>query len=565
VKASQLRARYWRIVAFFARLAIGVAIWELLLPRLGLGRVSRARRESRNRRAAVRFRALAIRRGGLMIKVGQFLSARLDVLPPEITKELAGLQDEVPPVAFALLVDSASVELGRPLAESFAWIDPEPLAAASLGQVHRARLFAEDERAIGFGDVVVKVQRPGIAEVVDVDLAALRRVGTWLQRYRPVSRRADVGALVEEFSATVHEELDYLAEGGNAERFAVQFQDSPHVRVPRVVWKVTAGRVLTLQDVSAIKIGDHDAITAAGIDRAEVARTLFETYVQQILHDGFFHADPHPGNLFVSPGGRDGQGDGGRGWQLTFVDFGMVGRVPDHLRAGIRELFVAIVTQDGPRLIRSFTTLGVLLPGADLERIEAASVQLFERFGGMAVGELRNVDPRQFADFSLQFQELLLDLPFQVPENLLVLGRCVGLLSGMCTGLDPKFNIWEAVTPYAAEFVGDGTSTTQTVLAEATRVLQLAVGLPGRADRVLRQAERGELAIRTPRLDLRVDRLERAVQRQTATILGSAFLVSGAVVRAGDHGLSNVLMAVAALLCLRALFGGGRGRRHPGR
>ena len=563
MKSSQLRVRYWRIVSFFGRLTLSFAFWELVLPRLGLGRVARARRSQRNRRAAVRFRALAIRMGGLMIKVGQFLSARLDVLPPEITSELAGLQDEVPPEDFDVLRGFAEADLGRPFAEGFAWIDPTPLAAASLGQVHRARLFPEDARSLGFGDVVVKMQRPHIEQVVEVDLAALRRVGTWLQRYRPVSRRADVGALVEEFATTTREEIDYLAEGSNAEAFAAQFADQPRVRVPVVVWKLTTRRVLTLEDVAAIKIGDHDAITAAGISRADVARALFETYLQQILQDGFFHADPHPGNLFVTPlDGDDGRGH--RDWKLTFVDFGMVGRVPEHLRAGIRELSVAIVTQDGPRLIRSFKTLGVLLPGADLGRIEAASIQLFERFGGVALGDLKDVDPHQLVDFGLQFQELLLDLPFQVPENLLMLGRCVGILSGMCSGLDPAFNVWEAITPYATQFVGDDASTTQTMLEEASRLFRLALTLPGRADRVLTQMERGELAVRTPRLDLRISRLERAVNRQTTGIMGGAFLVSGTVVRGTDHRLSDVLIAVAVLLCLRALLTGRGGRRHSG-
>jgi predicted unusual protein kinase regulating ubiquinone biosynthesis (AarF/ABC1/UbiB family) len=561
--SSQLRVRYWRIVAFFARLTASFVLWEIVLPRLGLRRWSRRRRLQRHRRAAVRFRALAIRLGGLMIKVGQFLSARLDVLPPEITDELAGLQDEVPPVEFEALRASAETELGRPLAETFAWIDPVPLAAASLGQVHRARLFPEDAQALGFGDVVVKVQRPAIEQVVEVDLAALRRVGKWLQRYRPVSRRADVGALVEEFATTAREEIDYLAEGSNAETFAAHFVDVPHVHVPVVVWKLTTRRVLTLEDVAAIKISDHDAITAAGIDRADVAHVLFETYVQQILHDGFFHADPHPGNLFVTPADPGPASGGGRNWRLTFVDFGMVGRVPEHLRAGIRELFVAVMLQDGPRVVRSFTTLGVLLRGADLAQIEAASIQLFERFGGLAVGDLKDIDPAQFAGFGLQFQELLLDLPFQVPENLLLLGRSASLLSGMCTGLDPKFNVWEAITPYAMEFLGEDSSTSQVVRDEATRLFQLALTLPGRVDRVLMQAERGDLAVRTPRLDLRIGRLERALNRQTTGIVGGAFLVSGAIVRAGDHRLSDVLLVVAVVLCLRALVAG-RGRRHPG-
>ena len=221
MKASRLRARYWRILFFFGRLTGSFIVWELVLPRIGFGRAARAGRSERNRRAAVRFRALAISMGGLMIKVGQFLSARMDVLPPVITKELAGLQDEVPAEDFAAIRLLAEGEFGHSLSDLYAWVDETPLAAASLGQVHRARLREHDADACGFADVVVKVQRPHIEQIVEVDLAALRRVGGWLQRYKPVSRRADVNALVEEFAATTRDEVDYLAEAKNAETLSL--------------------------------------------------------------------------------------------------------------------------------------------------------------------------------------------------------------------------------------------------------------------------------------------------------------------------------------------------------
>ena len=557
MKASQLRARYWRIVAYFARVTLGFIVFEIVFPKLGLGAVTRSRRLRRNQRAAARFRTLAIRLGGLMIKVGQFLSSRLDILPAEITQELAGLQDEMPPVDFELLRAHAEAELGGPLEAHFAHVDPSPLAAASLGQVHRARLLPADAEGLGFSNVVVKVQRPYIEQVVEVDLAALRRVGTWLQRYKPVSRRADVIALVEEFAATTRDEIDYLSEGGNAEVFNEHFLDVPHVHVPVVVWRLSTRKVLTLEDVAAIKIGDYDAITAAGIDRAEVARVLLETYMQQILEDGFFHADPHPGNLFVTP--LDGIGpDGKRDWKLTFIDFGMVGRVPDNLRAGLREMFIAIATQDGPRLIQSFKTLDVLLPGADLARIESASIQLFDRFGDMTIGDLKDIDPKELMNFGLQFQELLLDLPFQLPENLLLLGRTVAILSGMCAGLDPDFNVWASITPYAARLVGEeGGDGWQAFRDEAGKLLQLALTLPGRADRVLTQMERGDLVVQTPRLDLRLRTVERAIQRQTWALLDVGLLIAAAIVRESDRGLSNALFAAAALLGVRVILSGG--------
>ena len=559
MKSSQLRARYWRIVFFFGGVTANFIFWDIFLPRIGLRGWSNKTRSERYRRIAVRFRALAIRMGGLMIKVGQFLSARLDVLPLEITQELAGLQDEVPAENFADLRAQAELDLGGPLSEFYAWIDETPMAAASLGQVHQARLLEAEAEIHGFDDVVVKVQRPFIDQIVDVDLAALRRVGGWLQRYKPVAKRADVPALVEEFAATTYEEIDYVAEARNAETFRDNFQDNPRVKVPEVVWGLTNRRVLTLENVSAIKLGDYEAITAAGIDRSDVAQALLDAYMQQILEDGFFHADPHPGNLFVTPL-DDYDEDGNRDWRLTFIDFGMVGRVPENLQTGLREVLIAVGTQDAPRLVASYQTLGVLLPSADIKLIERASQQLFERFWGMSMSDLRSIDHAEMMQFTLQFRELVLDLPVQLPENLLLLGRTVALLSGMCTGLDPEFNLWTSISPYATKLISEeGGSTFKTVLAEATKIFQVLVGLPGRTDRVLSTIERGELNVRTPLLDMQVRRLDRSVNRLSGGLVFAALLVAGAVTLGTDPVLGKWLMAGSVLPLLWMMLGG-RGR-----
>ena len=269
--AGNNRARYRRILRF-AAWHLALTWWfELLLPRIGLARIAERTRTRRMRSFAQRFHALAVDLGGLMIKVGQFLSSRLDVLPPEITKELEGLQDEVPPVPFAAIRALAEAELRAPLSKVFASVEETPIAAASLGQAHRAQLLPADAADAGLHSVVVKVQRPGIDAIVDVDLAALRKVGGWLSHVRLVSARADMPALVEEFAQTSLEEIDYLHEAVNAERFAADFADDDRVTVPDVVWERTTRRVLTLEDVTAIKITDLTALLAAGIDPAEVA------------------------------------------------------------------------------------------------------------------------------------------------------------------------------------------------------------------------------------------------------------------------------------------------------
>lgn len=539
-----LRVRYWRIVLFFARVTTSIIFWDIVLRQIGLGFLSRATRPRRLRQIAVRFRALAIRLGGVMIKVGQFLSARLDVLPSEITDELAGLQDEVPPEEYDPIRNQAEREFGSPIDEVFLSFEKEPVAAASLGQVHCARLFSNDAEAMGFENVVVKILRPNIEQIVEVDMSAIRVVGSWLKRYRPVSERADVMAIVGEFDAILKAELDYLSEGKNAEVFAANFNDDGGVHVPRVVWSRTTRRILTLEDVTAIKITDYDAITNAGISRAAVAERLLAAYLKQIFEDGFFHADPHPGNLFVLPLPEKNE-DGSTRFRLTFIDFGMVGRMPGTLVEGLREAAISIGLQDAPRLIRSYQTLGVLLPTANVKLLEEASAQVFDRFWGMSMNELRSIRHAEMMKFGLQFRDLMLTMPFQLPENLLLLGRTMGILSGMCTGLNPEFNLWLQLAPYARKLTeGEDGSPLDVFFDEAEQFFKTLIAIPGRAERVLGRIERGELNVQIPLVNLQISYLERSLNRLTGGIVFLGLLVAGAILYD-----ANALIA-------RGLFGG---------
>lgn len=555
MKQSTLRLRYWRIVLFFGRVVFGFVAWEVVGPRLGLRRLAERTRERRLQRTAARFRVLAIALGGLMIKLGQFLSSRLDVLPRSITNELSGLQDEVPAEELDALLSVATAELGGPLSEHFAWFDEEPLAAASLGQAHRARLRDADADELGFRDVVVKIQRPHIQQVIEVDLAALRRVGRWLTRYRPIASRANVPGLVEEFAHTSLNEVEYLAEAANAERFAENFAADPRVKVPRIVWELTSRRVLTMEDVSAIKIADHAAITAAGIDRGQVATVLVESYLQQIFRDSFVHLDPHPGNLFVTPITDPAPGE--PAWKLTFIDFGMMGEVPENLREGLTEALISVGLRDGARAVRSMEILNVILPGADMHLIERASTEVFARFGGMSMDELVNVPPEEMIEFAGQFRELVFELPFQVPEDMLMLGRSVGILSGVATGLEPSFNVWAVLTPYAATLVsGEGGLSVGRIVKEAADLGRTLLALPGRVDRVLTSAERGELTVRTPRVAAQVERLNRTARGTNGVLVFAALLLAGAVALGTDPVLGRWLMGLSAAPLLWAMIAG---------
>ncbi len=538
MQSSRLRARYRYIMGFFARATASFVFWELVLPRLGLRALARRTRSGRYKKIASDFRAMAIRMGGVMIKVGQFLSARLDVLPVEITEELSGLQDEVPAEDFEAIRELAETELGAPLEEKFERFESQPLAAASLGQVHRARLRAQAAEAEGFQDVVVKIQRPFIDQLIAVDFLALNRVAGWLMRYKPISKRVDVRALIAELETTVHQEIDYLSEGRNAETFAKNFAGRKNIHVPRVVWSHTTERVLTLENVYAIKITDYDVITAAGIDRADVARVLLKTYLKQIFEDGFFHADPHPGNLFVTP--RPVTEENRTGWQLTFVDFGMVGTVPEGLRDGLRDMLIGVGTRNAAKVVESYQALGVLLPSADLKLLEEAETQLFDRFWGMSMNELRNVNPVEMHRFAMQFRELMYEMPFQLPHNLLLLGRTVAILSGMCTGLDPNFNLWGELAPYAQKLVKEtGISDWDFWLDQIGDLVKQLVAIPTQTGRVLTRLERGELNVNVPQVNRQIYHLEGAVNRLVGSIVFVAFLLGGVML----YNDTNILPA----------------------
>ncbi len=557
-----MRARYRRITRFAARYLVQAWWFELLLPRVGLGTWAARGRARRLQRIARRFHDLAVELGGLMIKVGQFMSSRLDVLPPEITTELEGLQDEVPPVPFPDIRALAEAELGVSLDVAFAAVDPHPLAAASLGQAHRARLAATDALDTGLSGAVVKIQRPGIDDVVAVDLRALRKVAVWLARVAVVRDRVDVPALVEEFAVTSLEEIDYLGEASHAERFAADFADDPRVAAPAVVWERTTRRVLTLEDVTAIKINDVGALRAAGIDPAEVAQEFAAVMFDQLFEHGFFHADPHPGNVFVTP--LTGEEEGRR-WRFTFVDFGMMGEVPTGLRRGLRRILIAAASRDGMGLVDGIREVGVLLPTADTVELERAMTQLFARFGGMGFAELQAVDPREFRAFAVEFGDTVRALPFQLPENFLLVIRAMSLTSGMCSSLDPAFNIWDAVEPYAQRLIREESgNVVQAAVREVAAVAGIAVRLPRRLDDLATRIEQGRFAVQTPQLDRRLRGLERLGRRILSAVLFTGLLIGGILLRAEDAVAGGALMAVSVLPLLHALLAGIIARRSGG-
>lgn len=554
------KRRYRRIIWFFAKILLVFVFWDLVLPKFGLRKLVNQNRPERLRRSARAFRMLAIQMGGVLIKVGQFLSSRVDVLPDEIVTELEGLQDEVPAEDFQAIKNLAEKELGEPLSQIFYEFGEHPLAAASLGQVHWARLSNssnEEDPAhnnLSIQDVVVKVQRPDIELIIATDLAALRTVGSWLRHYRPINLRVDISALLAEFTRILYEEIDYLAEGKNAEIFAQYFKDEPGIRVPRVYWAQTTKRVLTLENVMAIKITDYQKIDEAGIDRKEVASRLLNTYLKQIFEDGFFHADPHPGNLFIYPMADVVEDDKSK-WALTFVDFGAVGKVPPKILDGLREMLIAVGTKDAPRMVRSYQILGVLLPHADLAMIEKAEARAFERFWGKTMNELQHVHTQEIKEFAHEFRELIYTMPFQVPHNMIYLVRTVGILSGICTGLDPEFNVWQHLAPYAQKLIArDASSNLDVWLAEIKKLAGSVFTLPMEIKSAVNKINRGEIEVKAPEVVQDITRLITAVKQLVAGIIFCGLLLGGVQLYISElHNLGILLFCLSGF-CLGYLL-----------
>ncbi len=550
------RRRYRRILRFFAGMIGHLILLDIVLGRLPFIRQRiQASRAARLRRMARHFRTLAVTMGGVLIKLGQFLSARVDVLPAEITEELAGLQDEVPPVPFGAIEVALQQELGS-ISAHFVDFESIPLAAASLGQAHRARL--RNDRG-ELSNVVVKVQRPGIEDVVRTDLAALRVVARWVMRYKPIRRRANVPALMEEFARTLWEELDYYAEAANAERFAQLMAGETDVAVPAVYHAHSTSRVLTLENVEGIRIDNVTAMQAAGISPTAVAERLLDVYFKQVFQEGFFHADPHPGNIFVRPRPRPPEAtiETPTPFQITFIDFGMMGNIQTLMGENLRRILLAVAKRDAAALTQIYSDMGFFLAGADLDRITEAQEAVLGRLWGRSLQEMARPSREEVQELGSEFKDLLREFPFQVPQDFIYLGRAVGMLSGLTSQLHPDVNLWTQMERYALEIVGNEGAklfAPDLLLAE----LRTLIAVPGQMRRLLQLAETGKLQVRTVEdigTTRRLARLERRVNRLNTTVLASAALVAGTLLYTnGNTVVALLFWGIAGVLVVMSLL-----------
>jgi predicted unusual protein kinase regulating ubiquinone biosynthesis (AarF/ABC1/UbiB family) len=370
-----------------------------------------------------------IKLGPTFIKIGQALGTRADLLPVAFVKALGELQDNVPPFANEIAFARIEQELGKKITEVYLEFDPDPIAAASLGQVYRARLKTGEE-------VAVKVQRPNLSEIIKGDIQILQKIVKLSDRFPSLTENADWKGMLEEFEATIKEEMDYVAEAHNAERFRHNFRDWKEVYVPKIYWHATTSKVLTMEFIRGTKVVELDELRARGIAPEKVNRLLIRTYLKQLLEDGFFHADPHPGNLLVMKDGR-----------LAFFDFGMVGRITPKLQAKMIDAFFHVVGKDPAGIAQDLIDLNFLKPGVNPEVVRPVVEKMFQYHLNLKLKDVK------FKELTYELADIMYDYPFRLPSNFTYIIRALMTLEGIGVITDPEFNFFETAKPYAKEFM----------------------------------------------------------------------------------------------------------------
>ena len=484
----------------------------------------------RRRSQAIWIRESFLNLGPTFIKLGQLFSTRADLFPLEYVEELSKLQDRVPAFSYEQVQETIEADFMKPLDRLFATFDPIPLAAASLGQVHRAKLHNGEE-------VVVKIQRPGLKQLFTVDLAILRQIARYFQNHPKWGKNRDWMGIYDECCRILWQETDYLLEGRNADTFRRNFKDEDWVRVPRVHWKYASPKVLTLEYMPGIKISHYEAIEAAGLDRKLLARLGAKAYLQQILDGGFFHADPHPGNIAVSADGS-----------LIFYDFGMMGQIESNIREGLMDTLVGVAQKNSDKVVKSLIKLGALVPTGDMSSVRRSIQFMLDNFMDKPFEE-QSVDA-----ISEDLYEIAYGQPFRFPATFTFVMRAFSTLEGVGKGLDPEFNFMEVAQPYATRLMtstnnSNGSTIFDELGRQAAQVGTAALGLPGRIDDTIDKLERGDLRVRVRSLESeRVMRRLSAIQLGTNyTVLFSAFLICAVLLLVSEF---EILAAIAAAVAV---------------
>ena len=526
---------FWRIyvvVSMFVGMLLNIAWTTFWLRNAAPGPETDKEWDRLYRSLAVRFRRTAEELGGLVIKVGQFLSSRVDFLPKIFIDELQTLQDSVRSAPWDIVRPILEGELG-PVSQHFLSFSTHPLAAASLGQVYEAILHSGEH-------VAVKIQRPHIESIVTADLRALSIVVRITTRLTHFGKAFDLHTVLREFRKSVQEELDYGQELTNTEAIRDELKDMPYIKVPLTFPALSTRRVLTMEFRDGLKINQKDQLIANGIDPRQVAERAIRLYLHMVMDAGIFHADPHPGNILVDHAG-----------QLILLDYGMVGTLDPLTKKHLRRLFVAISERNPGSLVQSLDSLGMIRPEANRVHIKRQVGYLLDRYYAETLDQLRGLDiPSLLKDF----EALLREQPIQVPGEFAFLGRAIAILVGLATGLDPEINLVELFAPYAQRFVTEDHGGTMGYARQRIqRWGQTIVSLPELSSRVLHQVESGDMEakIHWDQGSLLLRRLTRTLHGITHAIYVVGFVMVGAwLLTSGHPDYARWSFGVAALAFL---------------
>jgi predicted unusual protein kinase regulating ubiquinone biosynthesis (AarF/ABC1/UbiB family) len=431
--ANHYRLRPWQVIWRAVRVTVLFAGFILGLKSDDWRGVA----EQNKFKRAAQLRQILTKLGPTFIKVGQALSTRPDLIRRDFLDELVKLQDQLPPFPTELAFRIIELELDADIDEIFAEISSTPIAAASLGQVYRAKLKTGEE-------VAVKVQRPNLLPTLTLDLYIMRWAAGWLAPWLPLNLGHDLTLIVDEFGTKLFEEIDYLNEGRNAEKFANNFRNDLSVKVPAIYWRYTSQHVLVLEWINGYKLTDVDRIRAAGADPNAIIRIGVTSGLRQLLEFGFFHADPHPGNLFAVPNENGGQ--------MAYIDFGMMDQLEEEAKETLVDAVVHLINKDYLDLAQDFVKLGFLAPGTDIYPI----VPALEAVLGDIMGE--SVSNFNFKTITDRFSELMYEYPFRVPAKFALIIRSLVTQEGLALTLDPNFKIVEIAYPYVARRLLTGES-----------------------------------------------------------------------------------------------------------
>ncbi len=502
--------RYRQIVEILADYGFGAFLAQMgMSERLNIPRWWRRRREIPGEVVTnpQRLRHALEDLGPTFIKFGQILSTRSDLLPPEYIEELSLLQDEVAPVSWEEARQVVESELGAAMEELFAQVDPVPIASASLAQVHVARLVSGEE-------VVVKIQRPNIEKTVNLDLDIIYDLAQTAQQRIAAASRFEVADLAEEFASSLRMEMDFRREAWNADRFRQNFADESHLYVPKIYWDFSTRRLLVMERIQGIKIDDLEGLKAAGYDRKRLSSHAADFALKEVLIDGFFHADPHPGNMLILPGEVIG-----------VIDFGTVGRLDDQDRANLARLFIAAVQLDVESIVDQLQRMGVADYRVDRTGLQRDLKRILMRYYGLPIYE---IDAQEIAK---AVQPIMYEYKLYIPTDFYLLMKTVVMMQGVGLNLDPDFDIFEAAQPYMGKLFRRmwlPSSWGPEVVRLAMDWKDFVTILPRKTSHILDQVERGQLTVQAelPQLEPIINTLDKLINRIIFSVLVAALVVA---------------------------------------